>query len=263
MDIRNGELNWTRRSEDPLVREVQNKMLLAKLLGEEMTETTLISGGSTLYRTQELPELLYDDETMNYLPYKHNNCTIEVNRIDGLGDAIYGLGLSKGLTSDMTINEFYQDDKLYEQMLCVAKKLAGRGDGHDKFLESIQVWFVMDMPRYFWQEFDTYRVGGSKQSESTMYTLGKSKITSADFVEGIGDIHIRNLQTIADSDDRIELKKYLPEGFLQKRALNYNLKSLLTMYQQRKTHRLVEWRMLCKVIEKLMLDILEVDIMKR
>ena len=73
--------------------------------------------------------------------------------------------------------------------------MTGKGGGHDKFLESIQVWFVMDMPRYFWQEFDTYRVGGSKQSESTMYTLGKRKLSTSDFVEGMGDIHIRNLQT--------------------------------------------------------------------
>ena len=294
MNIHNGAWNWNRsvsKPDDPKLRtyvwlgepvpisddallaitarrtmkpDMYNKLLIINMLkGEQMTETTFINGGSTLYRTQELPELQYDNETMDYFTLKHNNCTIEVNRIDGIGDALYGLGLSKGLTSDMTINEFYQDDKLYERMLDVAKKLAGKGGGHDKFLESIQVWFVMDMPRYFWQEFDTYRVGGSKQSESTMYTLGKRKITRADFVEGMGDVHILNLRTIAESDSRIELKKYLPEGFLQKRALNYNLKSLLTMYQQRKTHRLVEWRMLCKVIEKLMLDILEVDIMKR
>ena len=142
---------------------------------------------------------------------------------------------------------------------CGVCKGSGREPVHNSTMDVI----TLEMPRYFWQEFDTYRVGGSKQSESTMYTLGKRKLTTPDFVDGMGDIHIRNLQTIADSDNRLELKKYLPEGFLQKRALNYNLKSLLTMYQQRKTHRLVEWRMLCKVIEKLMLDILEVDIMKR
>ena len=256
MDIHNGAWNWTRRSDDPVVRDIQDKTLLAILKGEEMTEATFASG-------LVLPELQYDSETMDYLPYKYNNCTIEVNRIYGLGDALYGLGLSKGLTSDMTINEFYQDDKLYEQMLSVAKKLAGKGGGHDKFLESIQVWFVMDMPRYFWQEFDTYRVGGSKQSESTMYTLGKTILTTADFVAGYTKGMVERFQIMMRGVDRTEAKKYLPEGFLQKRALNYNLKSLLTMYQQRKTHRLVEWRMLCKVIEKLMLDILEVDIMKR
>lgn len=239
--------------------DMYNKSLIINMLkGEQMTDATIFTGGNTIRISQELPDVPYDNEMMVYLPYKHNNCTIEVHKFDGVGDALYGLGLSKGLTSEITIDEFYNDDKLYEKMLGVAQRLAGKGSGHDKFLESIQVWFTMDMPRYFWQEFDTYRVGGSKQSESTMYTLGKRKIVNADFVEGMGDIHIRNLQTIADSDNRIELKKYLPEGFLQKRALNYNLKSLLTMYQQRKTHRLVEWRMLCKVIERIMLDILEV-----
>ena len=208
MDIHNGAWKWTRRSDDPVVRDIQDKALIAILKGEEMTEATFASG-------VVLPELQYDNETMDYLPYKHNNCTIEVNRIDGLGDAIYGLGLSKGLTSDMTINEFYQDDKLYEQMLGVAKKLAGKGGGHDKFLESIQVWFVMDMPRYFWQEFDTYRVGGSKQSESTMYTLGKTILTTADFVEGYTEGMVERFQGMMRGVDRAEAKKYLPEGFLR------------------------------------------------
>ena len=210
-----------------------------------------------------LPELQYDEATMRYVPYKYNNCTIDVHRFEGIGDALYGLGLSKGLTSDITIDEFYNDYKLYERMLGVARRLFGKGEGHDKYLESIQVWFTMDMPRYFWQEFDTYRIGGTKQSESTMYTLGKTDLSTKDFVGGYTEDEVENFRIRMRRMDRMELKKRLPEGFLQKRTLNYNLKSLLGMYQQRKTHRLLEWRVFCKVIERLMLDLLEVDIMKR
>ena len=292
MNIHNGAWNWTRDTSKPDNSEATrtrvwleesapisnetllalrarrttepdmcNKLLMINMLkGEQMTDTTIFAGGNTVRVSQELPELQYDNEIMVYLPYRHNNCTIDVHKFDGVGDALYGLGLSKGLTSEMTIDEFYNDDKLYEKMLGVAQRLAGRGGGHDKFLESIQVWFTMDMPRYFWQEFDTYRVGGSKQSESTMYTLGKTDLSLDDFVGGYTLGELESFQNHIRIMSRVELKKRLPEGFLQKRALNFNLQSLLNIYRQRKTHGLIEWRMLCKVIERLMLDILDVSL---
>ena len=53
----------------------------------------------------------------------------------------------------------------------VADKLAWKGGGESKFLESIVVWIDLDAPRYWWAQFDTYRVGISKQSESSIHTL--------------------------------------------------------------------------------------------
>ena len=259
MNIHNGAWNLTRLSSDPVVKDIQRQMILTMLKGEEdMVGATLAS--------DILPEVLQKEVTDHIelnAPLGFENCSITIHSYHGLDEAMYGLMLSKGLTSDITLTEFLNDDKLYERALGVAKRLAGKGGGHDKFLESIQVWFTMDMPRYFWQEFDTYRVGGSKQSESTMYTLGKTDLSIKDFVSGYTHDEVENFKIRMRRMDRMELKKRLPEGFLQKRTLNYNLKSLLGMYQQRKTHRLLEWRVFCKVIERLMLDLLEVDIMKR
>ncbi|MCK9240314.1 hypothetical protein [Desulfocurvus sp.] len=53
----------------------------------------------------------------------------------------------------------------------MAEKLAPLDKGHNKVLESMCVWLDVRMPRYWWQEFDTYRVGVTKQSESTMHIL--------------------------------------------------------------------------------------------
>ena len=58
-------------------------------------------------------------------------------------------------------------DQTPERMPAVAERLRFRGDGHNKFLESILVWLDVTAPRYFWQQFDTYRVGVTKQRQST------------------------------------------------------------------------------------------------
>lgn len=46
-----------------------------------------------------------------------------------------------------------------------APLLAPKDGGHNKFLESIAVWIDVEASRAFWSEFDTYRVGTTKQSE--------------------------------------------------------------------------------------------------
>jgi hypothetical protein len=43
--------------------------------------------------------------------------------------------------------------------------------GHDKFLEMIHVWLDITTCRSIWQQFDTYRVGVTKSSESTHHRL--------------------------------------------------------------------------------------------
>ncbi len=51
-----------------------------------------------------------------------------------------------------------------EPNIKVANQLAHKQGGHNKFLESIVVWLDITAPRYWWQEFDTYRIGITKQS---------------------------------------------------------------------------------------------------
>lgn len=155
----------------------------------------------------------------------------------------------------------------------IAPKLAHKQGGHNKFLESMMMWLDVDAPRYWWQEFDTYRVGVSKQSESTMHTITKRTL-------GPGDVHpetapevVRTLygwmldkdfedtvhpKVIAAVNELIEeylyvddvehrkalflqIKASLPEGFLQRRIVCMSYKTLQNMYAQRKNHRLPEW----------------------
>ena len=134
-----------------------------------------------------------------------------------------------------------------ENMPEVAEGLADKDGGHNKFLESMIVWLDITAPRYWWQQFDTYRVGISKQSESTMHTLKRRELTYEDFEH----ITLASLEAInwhiKNSD--LELSKgVLPEGFLQRRVVCANYKALRYIIGQRYTHKLREWKVFCDLV---------------
>lgn len=124
-----------------------------------------------------------------------------------------------------------------------APLLADKDGGHNKFLESITVWMDIEAPRAFWQEFDTYRVGTTKQSESTMHTLAKRPPTPDDFEEGTLDVTIQAFLAawIEAKGDITILKENLPEGFLQRRMVVTNYKTLRNIIAQRAGHRYKRW----------------------
>ena len=137
-----------------------------------------------------------------------------------------------------------------ENMPEVALKLGAKDLGHNKFLESIVVWMGVEAPRFWWSEMDTYRVGITKQSDSTMHTLTRRPLTQEDFEYGCDEQYLnflnhriilckKGLITIA------ELKNDLPEGFLQGRSICTNYKVLRNIILQRWNHRLPQWQLFC------------------
>ena len=124
----------------------------------------------------------------------------------------------------------------------VARRLALKGDGHNKFLESIVLWVDITAPRYWWQQFDTYRVGITKQSESTMHTMTKRPLTQGDFEHRIPAETLAHLNDLIAGKDWKQVKRLLPEAFLQRRIVCLSYMALQRMIRQRATHRLEEWR---------------------
>lgn len=167
----------------------------------------------------------------------------------GVEDALFGLGLSYGVTSGRSFNTF-RTSKEFNQTADVAKKLAHQQGGHNKFLETIVLWLDITAPRYWWQEFDTYRVGITKQSESTMHTIMQRPLDERDFEEGFYDeVIVKRLNRYIaelkeDKDAFMKVKSYLPEGYLQRRIISVNCKTLQNMWYQRRNHKLKEWRQL-------------------
>lgn len=129
-----------------------------------------------------------------------------------------------------------------------AMRCVRRGGSHAKFLESIALWLDITAPRYFWQQFDTYRAGVTKQSGSTMHTLTKRELTQDDFSYPIPGTVLDELNLCIQQKDLDGAKNLLPEGFLQRRVVCLNYKVLAHIYHQRKDHKLVEWWIFLKSV---------------
>lgn len=129
-----------------------------------------------------------------------------------------------------------------EAMPGVADKLAHRDGGHNKFLEHMMVWVNITAPRFWWQEFDTYRVGVSKQSESTMHTIiSDGELTHKHFDADISLHQLEYLNYLIKQDELVKVKQQIPEGFLQKREVILSYKVLRHIKKQRTNHTLPHW----------------------
>lgn len=168
--------------------------------------------------------------------------------------------------------------------LDLAKRLIHAGTEHRKFLRQIMVSVDITAPLYWWKEFDTYKVGTTANSTSTMHKLASTPITLDCFEtdDYCGDLVYRelsldqnelpleyNISDIAEDivimleelrqkynetkDKRYwkELIRWLPNGWLQTRTVTMNYENLRSMYHQRKGHKLSEWKAFCEWVESL------------
>jgi len=118
----------------------------------------------------------------------------------------------------------------------VVQKLCFKGDGHNKFLESIMLWLDVIAPRYWWQQFDTYRVGVTKQSQSTMHTITVHYLKQDDFAHPIHAEHLAHMNELINQKDWETAKHDLPESFLQRRVVCLNYMALQRIIRQRESH---------------------------
>lgn len=161
---------------------------------------------------------------------------INVNVIEegGFNSAMAGLALNK--------------NQKIEDMLKVGKKLVFKDGGHNKFLEHLMTWIMVQAPRYVWQEMDTFRLS-SKNSESTMHTILNNKLTPDNFELGdISEDSLLELNGYLEEKNLLRLKRKNPEGFLQKRMWMISYKTLRNIIIQRRHHRLPHWKYFIKTI---------------
>lgn len=116
-------------------------------------------------------------------------------------------------------------------------------------------------PLYWWKEFDTYKVGVTSNSTSTMHKLCSRPLTVHDFSfedmhdqEWIVGVLLDNLNSrIRDYKADMKQNKslwrtiiqLLPCAYNQTRTITMNYENVLNMYQQRKHHKLSEWVEFC------------------
>ena len=183
---------------------------------------------------------------------------VDIIETTGITTALMGLGLSYGLTSNMDMVDFIYTTN-YDKCLKIADALAHKQRGHNKFLETITIYLDITAPRYWWCEFDTYRVGVTKQSESTIHTITKRTLTQGDFQQPIDEFQLTRINYLIDRYNRegspsiknsifAKIKNNLPEGFLQRRIVVLNAKTLQNIIAQRINHRLPEWKQFCDTL---------------
>jgi len=165
---------------------------------------------------------------------------IHILREAGLEEAMLGLSLSY--------------DQPIDRMPEVARKLMVRGGAHTKFLESIVVWLDITAPRYWWQQFDTYRVGVTKQSGSTMHNILKTGVDQPYFEGGISRETLIRINKLIAIKEFMQVKRELPESFLQRRIVCLNYKVINHIIKQRENHRLEEWTLFCDTMRWMLLE---------
>lgn len=141
--------------------------------------------------------------------------------------------------------------------LKLAQTLIKAGSEHRKFLRQIFVSVDITAPLYWWKEFDTYKVGTTVSSTSTMHKLASTPITMNCFeMDDFENMNCHSCwdfvifaceglrQKYNETKDKHywkELIRLLPESWLQKRTVTMNYENVLNMYHQRKNHKLNEW----------------------
>ena len=177
-------------------------------------------------------------------------------------------GAIRGARNPM--NSWHRMDSYYDENgnyvlgpndLDLAKRLAHAGSDHRKFLRQIFVTVDITAPLYWWKEFDTYKVGTTANSTSTMHKIHAKEFCREDFScdrmdEGglalldqvIAYLESERQKFLADKNDKQawhNMIQTLPSSYNQMRTVTLNYENLINMYYARRNHKLAEWHALC------------------
>lgn len=178
---------------------------------------------------------------------------IENTQVYGLENAIRASG------NPMRIVISQPDEELTEKDYKRARKLAntGLGEGHDNFLNAVIVQFDLYAPLYMWKQIQRYHFMDFASSQSTMHCITKFNIKEQcnDYVwpQTVRRLNIlvKKYNEKADKEVWKEIISNVPSGFILGATMTTNYRQLKTIYNQRKNHRLDEWKTFCKWIESL------------
>lgn len=165
------------------------------------------------------------------------------------------------------------DFKIGSNDMDLATRLIKAGGCDRKFLRMIHIQADINAPRYWWPEWDQYKVATVTNSCSTMHKLGSRPLTIEDFsidsevvlsstVQLDFGEFLKNYNKLIalwkKTENPTEKKEYwrlmiewLPQSFMQKRTVDFNYETALAMYFQRRNHKLSEWHVVCDAIKSL------------
>lgn len=131
------------------------------------------------------------------------------------------------------------------------------GTGHDQFLTGIIVQFDLTFSIKAWVEAERYHFLDFVSSQSTMHRITRLDIAKQcnEYVNPYIIEIVRGLVNEYNSNPTPEgylnVLYNIPTGFRLTARMTTNYRQLKTIYQQRRNHRLPEWREFCHWIELL------------
>ena len=189
---------------------------------------------------------------------------VEAIEVFGIEGAMRGMRnpLNSWDKADTTVSDDILE--IGENDLNLATRLIKAGTEHRKFLRMIHVQMDIIAPLYWWKEADTYKVGTTTNSCSTMHKIAAKEFTLDDFSHDhlfndavvyngyvstsvlecvIGALNeFRNLY-LETKDKRYwwQMIQLLPSSYNQRRTWDMSMETLLSILHQRKNHKLDEW----------------------
>lgn len=175
-------------------------------------------------------------------------------KVYGSDESIYPLGFALG-----------------KKDLDLMRRLYNAGPEHRKYLRQIFVSMDITAPLYLWKEFDTYKIGTTSNSCSTMHKITSKPIELSDFsyddfyIDDEG-INLKDCFTNVVADCEMLRQKYLntkdkkywrgliqllPNSYNQKRTITMNYENVITIIKQRTGHKLDEWKTLIDELKTL------------
>lgn len=132
-----------------------------------------------------------------------------------------------------------------------------KGAGHDNWLNGVLVQFDLTYTVKAWTEAERYHFLDFVSSQSTMHRIAQFDLdkqydehTDPRIIEIVKELRDRYNET-KDPEDYLRLLMSNPCGFKLTAGMTTNYRQLKTIYAQRRTHRLPEWREFCRWIETL------------
>lgn len=150
--------------------------------------------------------------------------------------------------------------------LDLAKRLCKSGSDHRKFIRQIFISTDITAPMYWWKEYDTYKVGTTANSTSTMHKIHSKPFEIGDFstdhmneetiefmnknIEFLEQLRLKFVET-KDKNYWYSIIQLLPESYNQMRTCTFSYENAVAMYNSRKNHKLAEWHTFCDWITEL------------
>ena len=169
------------------------------------------------------------------------------------------------------------DEKDWRRAHNLSAAATGDNGAHGQFLTGVRVAFDLTCTNKMWVEAERYRFLEFVSSQSTMHRITKFNVRDQynEYVDprviAVMEEKIEQYNILCDMADkiapdnkyeieryaRLKKQKYLeilytnPAGFELTARMTTNYRCLKNIYNQRKDHRLPEWREFCKWIETL------------